>query len=980
MIRSLKWTAAGLCMAGMLTFLYIKTQAVDIALYNRITGNLSSIKQVDATLNQDILKSRNELLLNHDPLVNGIMQLKRLNRGIKEAPYMLNSNGTEVAQELASIDELIKQKGIWLEEFKSENAILRNSLHYIPILSDEIIISLIGSGVEIPLINAISDYHGDTLSYSISGDDLYVAHVISHAEHLKQTRDEYPVIDRDNIDLMIEHASMIVGKKASVDNLLARLVAMPLATHIDNLSRMYNLAHEQNTKRADIYRSYLYLYAVILLMLIVYIMNRLRKNAMQLKKTVADLDFQKFALDQHAIVAIADVKGKIIYANEKFSEISGYSNNEIIGQNHLAIHTGYHPREYLEEVRDAISQGKVWQGEIRNTKKNGEKYWVHTTVVPFMDDHGKPYQYVSIHTDITERKKAEDAVLQEKERAQVTLQSIGDGVITTDSQGAIQFMNPVAEQLTGRKNIEANGLPLPKVFRLVDEVTRKRINDPIKACMDEERIIILATPVMLIRNDGTEFSVEITAAPMYDSAPKVIGAVLICRDVTEMRGMALEMSYQATHDSLTGLINRHEFERRLDQLIKTAREYGHQHALCYMDLDQFKVVNDTSGHTAGDQLLRQLAMLLQGKVRDRDTLARLGGDEFGVLIGECSLEQAKHIAQDICDTIRDFRFVWQEKTFEIGVSIGMVVINADSEGLTNVLSAADEACYAAKDKGRNRVHVFQPDDAELQQRHGEMQWVPRIARALTEDRFSLYCQAISKTRDSQEQCGHYEVLIRLIDEMGEVALPSSFIPAAERYSLMPTIDRWVIRKAFSTYKDAYGKNIRALDVWAINLSGESLNDDKFLGFIHEQFGVYDIPPRAICFEITETAAIANLAKAIQFIKELKGMGCYFALDDFGSGLSSFKYLKNLPVDYLKIDGSFIRDIAKDPIHYAMVESINQIGHVMGIQTIAECVETNAILDKIKQIGVDFAQGFAIDRPKPVADHLAKGANRLRLIK
>lgn len=979
-IRGIKWVVVGLLMAGILTVLYVKTQDVDVVLYNQITANLSDMRRVDATLNQDILESRNELLLNYDPLVRGIKQLKTLEESIRDIPVKENYSNNIIIKDLHRLDEDIAQKKDWLEDFKSENAILRNSLHYIPVLSDEIITSLTDTGVEISLINAVSDFYSDTLSYAISGDDVYYTHVVAHARELKLMRDEFPKNERNNLDRLIDHASMISKKKAIVDKLLTKLVTMPIADHIDDLEGLYALSHDERMKRANVYRAYLYLFAIILLMLVAYIMNELRKSTAQLKKTVTDLDYQKFALDQHAIVTIADVNGKIIYANDKFSEISGYGTNEIIGKDRLAL-PGHHSTEYFQEVWDSISKGKVWQGENKNTKKNGEKYWVHTTIVPFMADGGSPYQYVSIHTDITKRKQAEEAVLQEKERAQVTLRSIGDGVITTDSSGAIEFMNPMAEQLTGWNQDEANGLPLLKVFKIVDEVTRKRINDPIEACMSERRIINLSMPVLLIRSDGTEYSVEITAAPMYDYRANVTGSVLVFRDVTEIRGMVREMNYQATHDSLTGLVNRHEFEERLNHLIIDAKESGNHHSLFYMDLDQFKVVNDTSGHIAGDELLRQLSTLLRDKVRDGDTLARLGGDEFGVLLSECPLERAKLIAQDICETIRDFRFVWQEKTFEVGVSIGMVSIDKDSESTANVLSAADEACYVAKDKGRNRVHVFQLDDEELQQKHGEMQWVPRIARALTEDRFVLYCQTIMNTRDSQQQNSHYEILIRLIDEAGEVAPPSSFIPAAERYSLMPTIDRWVIRKTFSMYKEAYqGKNKKYLDTCAINLSGESLSDDRFLDFINEQFAVYNIPPRAISFEITETAAISNLVKAIQFIKELRGLGCRFALDDFGTGLSSFNYLKNLPVDYLKIDGGFVRDITKEPVHYAMVESINQIGHVMGIQTIAECVETEAALEKIREIGVDFTQGFANGRPKPLEEHLIKKFNRLRVVK
>jgi len=978
----LKLTAIGLALLGILTFLYFKTQAIDNSSHHQIIDNLRQIKQVDATLNQVILKSRNELLLHYDPLVSGMAGLESLYHVFIEGPAAIYHTGRSgIDHELELIQDLLDRKRIELEQFKSENSILRNSLHYLPTLAGEIIESLTEKNVDTPLITLVSELLSDTLSFNIRADNIYKIYVNNHVTSLRGMLDQFPVELRSDIEHMINHALVIVREKPNVDRLLIELVNMPLPAHFDELSRAYNSAHDEMMRHANIYRLYLYIFAILLLMFIAYMMIRLSKNAAELKKTVTDLNYQKFALDQHAIVTIADVNGKVIYANEKFSEISGCPTNEIIGKDHLAIHAGFHPGEVSEEVRGLISKGQVWQGEIRNKKRNSEDYWVHTTVVPFMDERGKPYQYVSIHTDITERKRAEDAVLQEKERAQVTLRSIGDGVITTNAQGMIEFLNPMAEQLTGWDNIEAKGLPLAKVIKIVDEATHRKLDDPIKSCMREERIVNLSLPILLIRSDGTEFSVEITAAPMYDRKGKVIGAVLVFRDVTEMRGMAREMSYQATHDALTGLVNRHEFERRLNNLINTAKEHGHQHALCYLDLDQFKVVNDTSGHTAGDELLRQLATLLQDKIRDRDTLARLGGDEFGILLGECPLEHANRIAQDICETIRDFRFVWQEKTFEVGVSIGMVILDADSESTASVLSAADEACYVAKDKGRNRVHIFQPDDAELQQKHGEMQWVPRIAHALTEDRFILYCQAILQTHDGHEKSSHYEILIRLIDEAGEVALPASFIPAAERYSLMPTIDRWVIRKVFSAYKDAYqGNNSKTLDTCAINLSGESLNDEKFLGFIHEQFAVYDIPPRAICFEITETSAITNLAKAIQFIKELRGMGCHFALDDFGTGLSSFKYLKNLPIDYLKIDGSFIRDIANDPIHYAMVESINQIGHVMGIKTIAECVETNTILEKIREIGVDYAQGIAIDRPKPLAEHLDNRFNRLRIVK
>jgi diguanylate cyclase (GGDEF)-like protein len=428
------------------------------------------------------------------------------------------------------------------------------------------------------------------------------------------------------------------------------------------------------------------------------------------------------------------------------------------------------------------------------------------------------------------------------------------------------------------------------------------------------------------------------------------------------------LSYQAAHDMLTGLVNRREFEIRVERALHSAHEQGRVHTLCYMDLDQFKVVNDTCGHVAGDELLRQLALMLQQVVRDRDTLARLGGDEFGVLLENCPLEKAQELAENLRQTVQDYRFLWHEKSFVVGASIGLVEISEASDSVVSILSAADAACYAAKDKGRNRIHVYELEDSDLARRHGEMQWVSRISRAIEDDRLRLFYQPIIPLDKSENGVSHFEILLRMVDEDGNLVLPMAFIPAAERYQLMPTIDRWVIKHAFqlcthycSSYKNS------PLSTCTINLSGSSLCDDHFLEFIKKQLELNRVPAASICFEITETAAIANLPQAIEFMKALKAMGCQFSLDDFGSGLSSFTYLKNLPVDYLKIDGSFVKDMADDPIDFAMVQAITSVGHVMGLQTIAEFVESEDIFNRLKEIGVDYVQGSWIEKPRAVTE-------------
>lgn len=431
------------------------------------------------------------------------------------------------------------------------------------------------------------------------------------------------------------------------------------------------------------------------------------------------------------------------------------------------------------------------------------------------------------------------------------------------------------------------------------------------------------------------------------------------------------LSYQASHDALTGLVNRREFERRLEKALLTAREDGRVHALCYLDLDQFKIVNDTCGHVAGDELLRQLTVLVQSKVRDADTLARLGGDEFGVLLDNCPLEQASIVAELLRQTVKDFHFVWKEKPFVIGVSIGLVAIDQDAGSLDVVLSHADAACYAAKDLGRNRVHLYRAEDGDLAQRQGEMHWVARITRAIEENRFRLFYQTILPIQAHSHEGKHFEILLRLIDDNGQIVPPMAFIPAAERYNLMPSIDRWVVSTALGLYwkifPECKERQEGACNTCTVNLSGPSLCDEHFLEFIKRQFVIYKVPYQHVCFEITETAAITNLAKAMDFISELRSHGCRFSLDDFGSGLSSFTYLKNMQVDYLKIDGSFVRNMVDDPMDAAMVSSINQVGHVMGLKTIAEFVENDAVLAKLRELGVDFAQGFGIEHPKPLED-------------
>ena len=562
-----------------------------------------------------------------------------------------------------------------------------------------------------------------------------------------------------------------------------------------------------------------------------------------------------------------------------------------------------------------------------------------------------------------ERDRALNELYEEKEWAQVTLKSIGDGVITTDTAGQVQYLNTVAEQLTGWSLEEAQGLVLHEVFHIINGITREPIETPVDRCLREQRIIELSSHTSLIRKDGSEVAVEDSAAPIRNQQGKVIGVVLVFHDVTEERKLSQQLSYLARHDTLTNLINRREFEHRLKRLIEQAHEQSAHHAFLYMDLDQFKVVNDTCGHSAGDELLRQVSTLLQSHMRQRDTLARLGGDEFGVLLEHCLPDEARKISEKLCEAIRDYHFVWEDNSFSVGVSIGLVPINRESGGMTELMSLADSACFSAKESGRNRVHSYEEDGEAVVKRHGEMRWVSRITHGLEHDRFVLFGQSIANTVIESTALNerHCELLLRMRDESGGLVMPGAFLPAAERYNLMPKLDRWVVESALDWLGSC--NSLEAdLGMCSINLSGHSVGDKKFLQFVTSALDNCGVSPEKICFEITETATVVNLTSATHFIRTLKNKGCRFALDDFGSGMSSFLYLKNLPVDFLKIDGAFVKDIVHDPMDYALVKSINDIGHVMGMRTIAEFVENKDVLHKLEEMGVDYVQGYYVGKP------------------
>ncbi len=610
--------------------------------------------------------------------------------------------------------------------------------------------------------------------------------------------------------------------------------------------------------------------------------------------------------------------------------------------------------------------GERYTAEHRVVPPDGKARWlvVHGQAVRNAD--GRVVRMRGVSADITERKRAEEALEHEKELAQVTLASIGDGVIRTDLDGRVDLMNPAAEALTGIDGRQAVGRPVTEVYTVRDEATGRQRPSPVERCLREGRVVESSDPVVLVRHDGSELAVRDSAAPIRDPRGRLVGTVLVIRDVTRLRGLEREMAYLASHDPLTGLMNRREFRARLAQAVRSSERHGTHHALCYLDLDDFKIVNDTSGHGAGDELLRQLAEVLAESVRPCDTLARLGGDEFAILLANSPVGTARQLAESLLGAVSRFRFVWQDRVFAVGASIGVIPVTGSGATVGELLSAADSACYVAKDKGRNQIHLSEPDDAELAARRVEMQWMERIGRALEEGRMVLYSQPIMPLAAAGPPVMD-EVLLRLVEHDGVVIEPVQFISAAERFRLMPTIDRWVIDRALATIADLGEDAERQGRCWALNLSGQSLGDDGFLDYVVGRMAAHDVAGSQLCFEITETAAISNMSAARRFIAGLKTRGCRFVLDDFGSGLSSFRYLSRLEIDYLKIDGAIVRNMVRDPVLHEMVASTHRIARRMSVQTIGEWVEQPSVLEALRALGVDFGQGYLLARPQPFGE-------------
>ena len=669
--------------------------------------------------------------------------------------------------------------------------------------------------------------------------------------------------------------------------------------------------------------------------------------------------FKDFARTLPEIVLIHDEK--ILLANLPAAGLIGLEPEQLIGRDVVDLVKPAYRVLFRQTITKRLSGGDAPRRlEIQLINGDESGLWVEaqSSRVEFQGQMA----ILTVARDVSHRKSLEVSLSRSKRQAQYTLESIAEGVITTDNDGRIDYMNRAAEALIGTNRDAAASHRVGELFTLVDDADRRSLGDPVERCLAIRRRVNMGRRAVLVTPDGEhEHSVEVTASPVRGPGSSIVGTVVVIHDVSELRGLTRQMSYQATHDPLTGLINRREFERRLDEALDTAQVEEVVHMLFYMDLDRFKAVNDSCGHIAGDNMLREAAALIKDQVRDSDFVGRLGGDEFGALLIGCPIDKARQIAQDVCNAIAEYRFVWTDKIFDIGISIGLVEIGRTSGSLQDLMSAADSACYVAKQQGRGQVHVYSARDEALARERGDVQWLRALQTALHEDSFELAVQPILSLHSSADSGPAVEVLIRLPDERGRSGTSAEFLKPAERYQLMPQIDRWVINAALVAIANAEIKLPRHRSV-AVNVSGQTLGDEAFLSFVVDAFDRTGVVPTAVCFEVTEQAILSNVQHAQRFIEVLHGIGCEFSLDDFGSGLGSFSSLKQLPIDYLKIDGTYTRNLKSDRVNQEMVCAMIKLARTMEFRVVAEQVEQQQDFDWLRDIGVDFVQGNVVDAP------------------
>lgn len=939
-IQSVIQVVAGLLIAVVLFFFFWQSR-INMDLHNHNITNLLSLKEQNAELQRQSSEIVSGNVRSYDSITRVVQQIRRLRLAKHQLTLELDGEYSEKVSEISNeLDQAFVTYLKVLDRIKAKSSITYLELKYYPRLTRNFLFNAgMNKDIDASLVNKVKQLTQEVLITLLDVDagKARLKRILIALQEQKSQQDLSDELVRD-LEQLIDHSRLISRNRIELQKLVKESSDIKTSQKIQQLYDVYLTGFGHKVRITENYRILLFISIILLLLYLAAVFLRMQKLTLQLGQTNTMLEFQKFALDEHAIVSITDVKGNITYANDKFCQVSQYKREELIGKNHRIIRSDEHEAAYFKFMWQTIARGDVWHGVICNRAKDGSHYWVESTIVPHLNEKGKPFEYIGIRTNITHQIDAEKRA---DELARLPEEST-EPVMRINANGIMLYANPASDAILNEWQI-ARGWPIPDNWRSVNtRVLESGEAETIELLIGDRALVLTWSPIS-----------DLDYVNVYG------------RDITERKKAEIDLSYQATHDQLTGLRNRYFFEQYVAEEIEKIHQHDNDGVLVYIDLDQFKIVNDTCGHVAGDELLKQLGAILRDLIRDSDVLARLGGDEFGLFLANCSLDKGMTIAEKIHAVINEYRFVWEEKMFQVGSSIGVVSVDQKTTSLVELMGAADVACYQAKDGGRNQIVLYRSDAESMAKRKDEMQWATEIPNALAENRFVLMGQPIVPLHKDGGSM-HYEILLRMVGRDGEYIPPGSFIPAAERYNLMSVIDHWVVDHSIAFIRKLIDDGVFSEDVSiAINLSGDSIARPAFLHTIGNMIRESNIPPGVLSFEVTETAAISNLGDAVEFIRELKALGCEFALDDFGSGLSSFAYLKNLPVDYLKIDGAFVRDMLVDPIDRAMVRSINQIGHVMNIKTIAEFAESEDIIELLRGIGVDYAQGYGIARPLPL---------------
>ncbi|MGS2722340.1 EAL domain-containing protein [Porticoccus sp. GXU_MW_L64] len=902
----------------------------------RLLEGLAQLRTTDARLNEEVGRSYIGISVNYDELIKYLDELR--NRSREFADQVADIEGTQ--SRLKNFTQTLADKEQRIEEFKYHNSVMRLTWHHYPSLSLstlKVLEEQVSSGdtarAELLLLAKNLVMSTSLMVNSNQGAEVVREYLASFTQKRHQFGD-----NEQELDLLSSYSEKILQYQGSLDSLTKQIYAHRLEQAMDQMERFLLQKRQASEKRIEALRIAALLGAILLSGVMIYLVRRISRTSRKLDESKQQADFQQYVLNEYAMVTIIDTDGMIREVSDRFCEKLGYSRDELVGKPRTVLFSSEHDVDFYKKIWGKINTGESWKGETCLDCKNGDKFWSITTIVPKRNSKGKIVEFIFIRADISDLKRAEAEI---SALARLPEEN-PEAVLRIDDQHKVAYANKPAEHLLNHWGV-GRGERVPETWQLLfDDLRRTGRDQEVEVESAGRCLLLLIIPV---------------ADTPYIN--------IYSRDITARKKAEKELAYMAYHDDLTGLINRGAFEQELNAAVMSAANGVLVHTLMYIDLNQFKIVNDTCGHMAGDELLKQVTRIFNDAVRGSDIVGRLGGDEFGIILWGCDVDAATKVAEKITGIMQGFRFPWNDLFFDVGASIGIVRVDDSGSGVEDLMGKADVACYSAKEDMGRHIHLYQEQASEASVRHNEMHWVSRIPKALENDQFCLFVQPIVALKQEASR-PRYEVLVRMRDEDGEFIPPGAFLPAAERFKQITLIDSCVINKIFE-FMAQHASYIETHNpIFCVNLSGCSLGDVDILELVTKNCEQHPRLMQNLHFEVTETSAVKDFAVTSSFIEQFLILGCDgISLDDFGSGMSSFAYLQQLPVDAVKIDGSFVKGMVGNEVNYSIVKSVHAIGNALGMETVAEWVEDRETIRLLKKIGVDYIQGYVVSAPFPI---------------